>query len=237
MPEVFDRPHVADSRAAVRSAAQPPREDGDDRACEVEDAGAKPEQQPPTNPRGEDYSRHAAQPDAVSDQTVREQAVCRIVFVCTGNTCRSPMAEGLCKARLAQRLGCTVGELPERGFHVLSAGLAAMEGGPAADEAVEVARSYGADLSGHRSRPLTLDLAAQADYLIAMTRGHLVVLGESCRTLAAPPRLLSPAGDDLADPIGCPHSVYEDCARQIWEWLGPLVEELRPPASNALPNV
>ena len=110
-----------------------------------------------------------------------------------------------------------------------------MTGGPAADEAVEVARAYGADLTGHRSRPLTPDLAAQADYLIAMTRGHLLALADRYRGLAARPRLLSPAGDDLADPVGCPQAVYEECARQIWGFLEPLVEELYLPASNAPP--
>ena len=102
---------------------------------------------------------------------LQQQAACLVVFVCTGNTCRSPLAEALCKARLAERLGCTAADLPGRGFHVYSAGLAAMTGGPAAEEAVDVARAYGADLTTHASRPLTADLAAQADYLVAMTRG------------------------------------------------------------------
>ena len=71
-----------------------------------------------------------------------------------------------------------------------------------------MARTYGADLARHASRPLTPDLAAQADYLVAMTHGHLTALAERYRGLAARPRLLSPAGDDLADPVGCPRSVY-----------------------------
>ena len=57
------------------------------------------------------------------------------VFVCTGNTCRSPLAEGLCKKLLAERLGCPAEELPQRGFLVISAGIAAMMGGEAAAEA------------------------------------------------------------------------------------------------------
>jgi protein-tyrosine-phosphatase len=69
-----------------------------------------------------------------------------------------------------------------------------------------------------------------------MTYGHLTVLAERYRGLAARPRLLSPTGEDLADPVGCPRSVYEECARQIWSCLEPLVAELSPPASNASPN-
>jgi protein-tyrosine phosphatase len=149
-----------------------------------------------------------------------------VVFVCTGNTCRSPLAEVLFKKRLAERLGCTVDDLPARGFSVLSAGLAAMMGSAAAEEAVEVAREYGADLAGHRSRPLSADLAAQADHLVAMTRGHAAMMSEYYPRLGATPRLLDPGGADLADPVGEPRDVYEQCARQIWQSLGPLVDEI-----------
>ncbi len=208
---------------------------GDQLAVVVGD-GPMAERRPPTVVQVEGASWKVVQPGAVSDGALRRQAACLIVFVCTGNTCRSPLAEGLFKARLAARLGCTAADLPERGFHVLSAGMAATSGSPAADEAVAAARSYGADLSGHRSRPLAPDLAAQADYLIAMTRSHLQVLAEHYRGLASRPRLLSPAGADLPDPVGCPLGVYEECARQIWTFLEPLVEELQPSASIAPSN-
>jgi protein-tyrosine phosphatase len=145
-----------------------------------------------------------------------ERQACRvIVFLCTGNTCRSPMAEGLCKKLLAERLGCTPEELPARGFFVLSAGLAAMMGGGAAPEAVEVARELGADLSGHRSRPLTPNLVAQADDLIAMTRDHVRALAARFPRQGPRPRLLSAEGQDLPDPIGCDEPVYRECAQQI----------------------
>src|SRR5260370_30563389 len=73
----------------------------------------------------------------VSEAELKRQAAKLIVFVCTGNTCRSPMAEGLCKKLLAERLGCALEELPERGFVVLSAGLAALMGGQAAPQALD----------------------------------------------------------------------------------------------------
>jgi L-threonylcarbamoyladenylate synthase len=169
-----------------------------------------------------------------SDAAPRPQITCLLVFVCTGNTCRSPLAEVLCKARLGERIGCTAAELPEHGFQIISAGLSAFSGGPAADEAVEVARAYGADLASHCSRPLTPDLAARADYLVAMTSGHLQALAERYGGLAARPRLLSPNGADLADPVGCTREVYEECASQIWHFLDPLIDELRPSASTPL---
>jgi protein-tyrosine phosphatase len=162
----------------------------------------------------------------ISADLLERQTACLIVFVCTGNTCRSPLAEALCKKLLAERLGCTVAELPRRGFLVLSAGLAAMMGGAAAEEAVAVADAHGADLRSHRSRPLTPDLVAQADYLVVMTQGHLEALAAQFRRLRPRARLLSVAGEDVPDPIGGEKEVYQECAQQIRRHLEEFVAQL-----------
>src|SRR5687768_145656 len=91
-------------------------------------------------------------PGVMTEAAIRHALARRIVFVCTGNTCRSPMAEGLFKHRLAERLGCPVDELPDRGFVVSSAGIAAGPGDAATRESVEAVRGFGVDLSDHRSR-------------------------------------------------------------------------------------
>lgn len=155
----------------------------------------------------------------------RGRPPCRIVFVCTGNTCRSPMAEAVCKKRLADRLGCAVEELPARGFVVESAGLAAADGLPAAEEAVAVAAGLGADLSKHESRLLTPEQAVEADHLLGMTLSHVRALLDYFPVQA---RLLSPEGDDVDDPIGMPLEAYEACARQMMGYIDHLVAELVP---------
>jgi protein-tyrosine-phosphatase/tRNA A37 threonylcarbamoyladenosine synthetase subunit TsaC/SUA5/YrdC len=162
---------------------------------------------------------------AVSVEEIRRRTACIIVFVCTGNTCRSPLAEAMCKKQLAVRLNCAVEELPARGYHVVSAGLAASLGGTAAVEAEKVARDYGADLSAHRSQPLTPELAVDADYLVGMTHSHVHALTDYFGSAIVEPRLLDPSGD-IADPIGGDRTIYDECGRQIWRQLDRLVAEI-----------
>ena len=101
-------------------------------------------------------------------------------------------------------------------------------GGGAAAESVEVGRELGADLTGHRSRPLSAELVAQADFLIGMTHGHLLALAGLHRAQGPQVRLLGDGNEEIADPIGCEQEVYRQCARQIDRRLQKLVAELHP---------
>jgi protein-tyrosine phosphatase len=167
-------------------------------------------------------------PGVVTEEDVRRLSACQIVFVCTGNTCRSPLAEALCKKMLADQLACAADELPSRGYVIQSAGLSALPGHEASPEAVEIAREYGADLSGHRSQPLTGELLLQADHVLAMTAGHLEALTPHGLAMLEPPRLLSCEGEDVTDPIGAEPEVYRECARQIVQHLQRRLPEFRP---------
>ena len=143
-----------------------------------------------------------------------------VALVCTGNTCRSPMAETLLRELLRQKLDC------EDAVRVLSAGVAAGHGSGASPQAVEVMGRKGLDLTGHSSQPFDETVVQVADLVLTMTRGHRDAI------LAAFPDLhdrvftLRRDGGDIGDPVGMPVDVYESCAEQIETALAEWIEAL-----------
>jgi protein-tyrosine phosphatase len=163
----------------------------------------------------------------VAETTLRRLASVIVLFVCTGNTCRSPMAELLMRARLAECMGCKLDELEEHGVLVMSAGIAAAPGCPPSSEAVQVMHEKGLDLTRHEAQPLTDQLVAHADLILAMTQSHLQSIVERWPSAADRTRLLMPTREDVCDPIGQPIGAYRHCAVQMAEGIKHYAKELR----------
>lgn len=161
----------------------------------------------------------------LDERMVRRLAAVNILFVCTGNTCRSPMAAAFCARMLASRLGCREEELAERGVLVHSAGTLGVSGGRASRGAIEVCRREGLDISSHVPRSLDVDMIRPADYIFTMARHHIDVvrsLSPGDADKAAP---LHP-GEDIADPLGGTVEEYERAAKKIKEALAERMSEV-----------
>ncbi|HOB20026.1 MAG TPA: low molecular weight protein arginine phosphatase [Candidatus Atribacteria bacterium] len=145
-----------------------------------------------------------------------------ILFVCTGNTCRSSMAEGMLRDMLRKR--------GINGIDVSSAGIAAIPGTCASLNAIRVMQKRGIDLSGHIARRLDQDMLKKADLVLTMTEGHKIAIQ------AAEPSVWSKIytlreyagleGMDIKDPYGGSEADYESCLSEIEQALGILVSKL-----------
>ncbi|HOX06190.1 MAG TPA: L-threonylcarbamoyladenylate synthase [Planctomycetota bacterium] len=137
-----------------------------------------------------------------------------ILFVCSGNSCRSPMAEGFLKKILAVRGGNRLAGTRGRIYHVLSAGTGLIREGEVNPLALEVMAEAGVDISAHRSRPLSVGLIAAADRIYTMTERQRTSILEMVPEAAERTELLDPSGD-LLDPAGSDIAAYRDCRDRI----------------------
>jgi protein-tyrosine phosphatase len=156
---------------------------------------------------------------AMPERTIERRLRRTILFVCSGNTCRSPMAAAIARDLVARRTG--PGSVPTR---VMSAGTGALGGEAMTREAEEVLRERGIDPGRHRAEPLARAMVAEADVVYGMTRGHVGAV----RSLDAGARaaLVDPGGLDVPDPIGGPRSVYRETAARLAEAIARRLDEL-----------
>ena len=136
------------------------------------------------------------------------------LFVCSGNTCRSPMAAAIANAEIASRLGVSFDTLETVNVRALSAGVSARVGAPLTDEAAEVLRSLSVPVKPHAARNLTPELAEKAELIFCMTRAHREAVVEMLPAVAGKTYCLD-VQTDIPDPIGKGMPAYVACALQI----------------------
>jgi RpiB/LacA/LacB family sugar-phosphate isomerase len=144
-----------------------------------------------------------------------------ILFLCTGNVCRSPMAEGLFRHAVKGR-----GE-----FRIVSAGIGAIDGDLPTHHSVQAMREIGIDISGQRSRALTSELIRSADLILGMTHSHTDTVAllypkaaEKTFLLREFDETLEPYEKDISDPIGSPYHIYVECRDQIEQGIVTLLK-------------
>lgn len=140
----------------------------------------------------------------------------KIIFVCTGNTCRSPMAEKLLKHKLKA--------IGKKGISVHSCGLMPVEGSFTEDKAVEALKTVGVSARKKRAENLDFKKASEADFLIGMTVGHKSSMQRAGLSHACTLGELTGFGD-VSDPYGCGQEIYNLTALQLSTLLDVFVEK------------
>jgi len=160
-----------------------------------------------------------------SQAQLDEMSTVKFLFVCTGNTCRSPMAEGIFRKYLAEKLQCKVDQLEQVGYKTSSGGIMDTSGFPASAGALVACAAKGIDITAHRNKGLSKELIEESDFVFAMEPIHqerIIALSHE----AADKCFLLAGDKGIADPIGHPQELYNICADTIAAAVKERISEL-----------
>ena len=189
------------------------------------DSGPTPLGSPSTVVRCTEPALSVLREGILERDQVMSTAASSILFVCTGNTCRSPMAEALARAAVGKRLGCAPEDVEARGLRFCSAGTGTMDGMPASPGSLAAAAESGLDLGTHRSTSLRGETARKAAQVLCLSQSHLEAVLEIAPDLEGHAVLLRKDGGDISDPYGGSLAVYRRTRDQIAEAIEARVDE------------
>lgn len=164
-------------------------------------------------------------PGVYSAADLEKMSIIRFLFVCSGNTCRSPMAEAIFRKYLSKKLHLKVDDLEKTGYKLSSAGTLGTAGSPATAEAIATCAAKGLDIKYHTNSALSVKLIEESDFIFVMSRRHKNQITSTC-PLAAKKCLLLAEDADIPDPIGQPAAFYQNCAELIEKAVKQRIGEL-----------